>query len=256
MFTLKIFSRGFRGALIVLLLALLLCPSAAVRAATETLGVKAYGSAVNKGNSAAARQAALGEAIRDAVTSAVKEYLDLHGIEADEGAMVTGIYSRSESFILNYKILSERWITEMADEPVDGAGEAVPGEVSPLPPVAEGPPTYHVLINATLDMGALKRAILRIMGAEKTTDFKVVLLDISDYETFTAIMSTLKGVAVIEDLSYRSFSRDRFVLKARSVMDPVSLAREIGREAGRDFVVAAYGMDTVIIKAFPATGSP
>lgn len=250
----KKYNRGLAPVIILILLTLIIALPCGARAAADTLGVKAYGSAVNKGNYASARDAALAEAIRDAVTSAVQEYLALHGIEPDEGAMVTGIYSRSESFILNYKILSERWITEIADEPPVEGGEAVPGEVAP--PVAQGPPTYHVLINATLDMGALKRAILRIMGAEKTTDFKFVLLDISDYDTFTSIITTLRGVPVIEDLSYRSFTRERFELSARSVMDPVSLAKEIGGQAGKDFVVGAYGMDTIIIKAFPATASP
>ncbi len=234
-------------------------------AAGDTLGVKAYGSAVNNGNSGATREAALEGALRDAVTTAVKEYLARHGIEADEQAMATGIYSRAASFVLNYKILSERWISEtpeVALEPSaegDGQGGSTPpGSTEPAPekPQKPAPETYHVLIDATLDMGAIKRAIVRVMGAGQSVNLKLVLLDISDYETFTALMKSLKRVTVIEGISYDSFSRDRFVATARTVMDPATLAVEIGREAGPDFVVTAYGRDTLIIKAFPGPGSP
>ncbi|MFQ5353689.1 MAG: hypothetical protein ACE5DR_01965 [Thermodesulfobacteriota bacterium] len=250
--------------MILILLTLCMSLPAAAQGGADTLGVKAYGSAVNTGNSVKAREAALSEALRDAVTSAAKDYLELHGIEADERSMVSGVYSKAESFVLHYTILSERWISEVREEPGTEAPEEGPGtETSPgvIPPdvsaepLPVGPPTYHVLINATLDMDSLKRAILHVMGADKAMDLKVVMLDISDYETFTGLMATLRGVTIIEDLSYRSFKRDRFVLNARSVMDPVSLAGEIGRVVGADFVVAAYGIDTIIIKAFPISVS-
>jgi len=248
--------RGLGSVIIFLFFVLIISLPSVCGAVTESLAVKAYGSAVNNGNASEARQSAMATAIRDALGSAVKEYLVLHGIEADEAALATGIYSRADSFVLNYKILSERWISDVVDVPVENTSETQPGGLTPTVPLAEGPPTYHVLINVTLDMGAVKRAILAIMGAEKSVYFKLVLLDISDYDTFTSILSTLRGVPVIEDLSYKSFSRDKFVLSARSLMDPLTLAGEIGREAGRDFVVTAYGMDTIIIKAFPVASSP
>ncbi len=248
--------RGVGSIIFFLFLVFLISVPGICGATADTLAVKAYGSAVKDGNASDARDSAMSEAIRDALSGAVNEYLRLHAIEADEPALTTAIYSRADSFVLNYKILSERWISDIVDVPVDESGETQPGGLAPTVPLAEGPPTYHVLINVTLDMGAVKRAILGVMGAEKSLDFKLVLLDISDYETFTSILTALKGVPVIEDLSYKSFSRDRFVLGARSLMDPLSLAAEVAREAGRDFVVTAYGMDTIIIKAFPVASTP
>jgi len=247
--------------IVLVLFALTIMLPAVSFAATDTLEVKAYGSAVNSGNSGATRDAALSGALRDAVTSAVKEYLTGHGIEADEQVMAREIYSRADSYIINYKILSERWISETPDvtEPaVEGDGRGKMASEGGAGATAEkekksAPDTYHVLIDATLDMGAIKKAIIRIMGAEDSVDLKLVLLDISDYETFTAIMNSLKRVAIIEDISYESFSRERFVVWAHTVMDPAALAVEIGREAGPDFAVTAYGTNTIIIKAFPGT---
>jgi len=105
-------------------------------------------------------------------------------------------------------------------------------------------------------MGAIRKAVIRVMGAEKSGLMRLVMLDISDYETFRALMASLKRISVIEEISYDSFTRDRFVATVRTVMDPATLAGEIGREAGPDFVAAAYGVNTIIIKAFPGPGAP
>jgi len=254
--------RGLGLYIIPALMALIISIPLVSFAARDTLGVKAYGKAVNSGNSGTTRDAAIEGAIRDAVSTAVKEYLVSHGIKADEQALATGIYSRAASFVMNYKILSERWISEMPAlaEDLSAEGDGQGGDASPggsggdaKKPEKAGPDTYHVLIDATLDMGAIKSAIVRVMGAEHSVDLKLVLLDISDYETFTAIMKSLKRIRVIEDISYVSFSRDRFVATAHTVMDPVTLSGEIGREAGPDFAVTPYGVDTIIIKAFPGT---
>jgi len=255
---LKTNGRGLSLDIIVTLLLLVMFIPTVSFAARDRLDVKAYGSAVNSGNSGKTRDAALEGALRDAVATAVKEYLARHGITADEQAMATGIYSRAANFVLNYKILSERWISNTPEPLTGDDGTTAPGEkeISPAKPRKPEPDTYHVLIDATLDMGAIKRAIVRVMGAEHSMDLRLVLLDISDYETFTALMSSLKRVTVIEGISYDTFSRDRFVVTAHTVMDPATLAVEIGRETGPDFVVAAYGIDTIIIKAFPAQGLP
>ncbi len=266
-----------------LLFIVILAPAAGASAA-ETMEVKAYGSAVNSGNSAVTRSAALEGAIRDAVATAVKEYLEKNGLSADEQALAKGLYSRAEGFVLNYKILSERWISETPELPgpeAGAGGPAGPGE-STLPGAAAGagtpgassgntsaqpqpeagppapppPPTYHVLINATLDMGAIRKAVIRVLGAGETGAVRLVMLDISDYETFRSLLASLRRISVIEDISYRSFARDRFVAQVRTVMDPATLAEEIGREAGPDFVAAAYGVNTIIIKAFPGPDQP
>jgi hypothetical protein len=266
-----------------LLLCLMLISPLASASATETLEVKAYGSAVNSGNSATTRGAALQGAIRDAVATAVKEYLEKNGLSADEQALAKGLYSRADGFVLNYKILSERWISETpelpgteattsestgpTDTPLPGAsaeagtagtesGAPSAGGQPTVGPPAPPPPTYHVLINATLDMGAIRKAVIRVLGAGETGAVRLVMLDISDYETFRSLLASLRRISVIEDISYRSFARDRFVAQVRTVMDPATLAEEIGREAGPDFVAAAYGVNTIIIKAFPGPDQP
>ncbi len=278
--------RGARGRYILraLLFFIVILAPLASASATETLEVKAYGSAVNSGNSATTRSAALHGAIRDAVATAVKEYLEKNGLSADEQALAKGIYSRADGFVLNYKILSERWISETPELPGTetatgepaGPGTApmpgataesgTPGTVSTAPsapsqpeagpPAPPPPPTYHVLINATLDMGAIRKAVIRVLGAGETGAVRLVMLDISDYETFRSLLASLRRISVIEDISYRSFARDRFVAQVRTVMDPATLAEEIGREAGPDFVAAAYGVNTIIIKAFPGPDQP
>jgi len=261
--------------IIITILAFMLAAPALSAATVETREVKAYGSAENSGNAAKTRDAALEEAIRDAVSSAVKEYLDKNGLSADEQALATGIYSRAANFVLNYKILSERWISETPEifggeeapgqetgpaahgQEAGNAGEtgATPG-LAPTGPPAPPPPTYHVLINATLDMGAIRKAVIRVLGTGETGAIRLVMLDISDYETFRTLLTSLRRISVIEDISYRSFARDRFVAMVRTVMDPATLAGEIGREAGPDFVAAPYGVNTIIIKAFPGPDQP
>ncbi len=258
--------------LITILAFVLLAPLQTV-SARETMEVKAYGKAESKGNAAATREAALEGAIRDAVVTAVKEYMDKNGLSADAQALAAGIYSRAPSFVLNYKILSERWITETPDllggetgtEGGDAQGASGPEtkegpatdrgktstEGTPLPP-----PTFHVLINATLDMGAIQKAVIRVLGKGESGAVRLVMLDISDYETFRTLLESLRRIPVIEEISYRSFARDRFVAMVRTVTDPATLAGEIGREAGPDFVAAAYGVNTIIIKAFPGPDRP
>ena len=257
-----------------LLVAMTILGATAGAMAAETMEVKAYGSAESTGDSAATREAALEEAIRDAVATAVQEYLKRHGLEASEEDLASGVYSRAASFVLNYRVLSERWISEppaiIEDETgggpteaggtrgsalAEGGSEAAAtgdwGEAGTLTPTPPPPPTYHVLINATLDMGALRKAVIRVLGKGEMGAVRLVILDVSDYETFRSLLASLRRISVIEDISYRSFARDRFVLQAQTVMDPATLAEEIGREAGPDFVAAAYGVNTIIIKAFP-----
>ncbi len=219
--------------------------------AGEVREIKAYGKAVNSGNTGEAKKAAVDAALREAVSDAVTGYLEKAGVSAIEATLEKNIYSRAANYILNYKILSERWISETMTETVIDKGPA--GEIPKVggkkkPEIIE---TYLVLLEASVDMGSLKKTMGRIVPGIRKSTIKLVLLDITDNETYTTLMDALKKITVIEDLSYESFYRKRFVLSARTTVDTTTLAGEIAAAAGVDFIVSPGGARLVIIKAFP-----
>ncbi|MFQ5442428.1 MAG: hypothetical protein ACE5EB_06865 [Thermodesulfobacteriota bacterium] len=219
--------------------------------AGEVRDIKAYGKAVNSGNTGEAKKAAVDAALREAVVEAVTDYLEKAGARAIEATLEKKIYSRSENYILNYKILSERWISETMTETVIDKGpdnELLKEKKVKKPEIIE---TYLVLLEASVDMGSLKKTLGRIVPGIRESTIKLVLLDITDNETYSSLMDSLKTVTAIEELSYESFYRKRFVLSAKTTVDARTLADEIAAVAGKDFVVSTGGAWMIIIKAFP-----
>jgi hypothetical protein len=245
------------------MLVLLVVPFATVAAsAGDTVVVHAEGAARRTNGGPDVKKAALDQALKNAVAEALESVIDREHVDVDPSVVETSIYSNAVDFIVNFKIITEERKTELVMPPLpepssseeDGADAAPEGaepeEVEPV--VVE---TYFVWIEASVDTVSLSNALGKIVLEEEriSSTLTLVLLDISDYETYTAIMGALGRIAMLHDLAYGSFYPGRFTLSAKPAADIRSLVKSISATAGPDFIVVKGGRRTIIIKAYPKT---
>ncbi len=118
--------------------------------------------------------------------------------------------------------------------------------------------TYFIWIEAKIDTVRLSDALGKIVLEEERISRKLtlVLLDITDYETYTKIVDSLGRIAMLHDLEYGSFSPERFTMTAKPATGIRSLVKSISQAAGPDFIVVGGGRRLIIIKAYPVTVAP
>ncbi len=199
------------------------------------------------------KEAAIDQALKNAVAEALEEVIEREHVEVDPSVIETGIYSNATDFVVNFKIISEERKTELItpDPLEEGEGE---GAVEEEPLVLE---TYFVWIEANIDTIRLSDALGKIVLEEERISSKLtlVLLDIADYETYTRIMDALGRIAMLHDLTYGSFFPGRFTMSARPATGVRSLVRSISEAAGPDFIVVGGGRRLILIKAHPGAGA-
>lgn len=242
--------------------------------------VKTRGAAVKTDDIAATKKEAVGQALRSAVEGALEEILAAEGLSVDPAQLETRIYSNPNRFIVNYKVLFEGWVkpgspTELrplsgydvvpeappadeADSGWAGAPEAseedlqggwlAPGEGSS----AEAE-MYHIRVEASVDTRLLRNALTGIIsagaGAEAESVVTIVILDTSDYNTFSALKALIIGTTMVKELTYNAFQRGRIVLKARTVGSASLLKQKLEAQSGGRYVVLFGGSETLNIKA-------
>lgn len=232
--------------------------------AGDTVVVHAEGAAIRTATVPNVKKAALDQALKNAVAEALESVIEREHVDVDPSIIETSIYSNAVDFVVNFKIITEERKTElvMPPEPAPSEAEGVgieagaavstaePEEIEPV--VVE---TYFVWIEASIDTVRLSDALGKIVLEEErvSSTLTVVLLDIVDYETYTAIMSALGRIAMLHDITYGSFYPGRFTLSARPAADIRSLVKSISTTAGPDFIVVRGGPRTIIIKAYPKT---
>jgi hypothetical protein len=128
-------------------------------------------SPISGGNVAAARQAALSEALRGAVEAAA---LSLTGEPQGEPGRLRPWLSRPDNYILSYRVLSEGELSaaqrpgEPPRLPAEGGLAGAPQDLEPEE--AEARPGYSVRVEALVSLAALKRDLRAqgLLGAEET----------------------------------------------------------------------------------------
>ena len=210
----------------------------------DVVVLEAHGEATSTGDTSETKRVARTMALRNAVTEALASVMEKTGMKVEEGVLEREVYSEPERFVINYKILSETWTEEVA-------GGYEDEETHPETEQAGVVEVYRILLEARVDSSALRAALSRVVSAKKDVFIKLVILDVTDYETYASLREALGRIPVVEDISYASFSRGRFVLRARTSATSEALSQAVSREAGADFVVSAGGPDIIIIKAFP-----
>ncbi len=247
-------------------------PEDARAEAGDIVTVHAEGAARQTEKGPDVKKTAIDQALKNAVAEALDAVIEREHVEIDPSVIETGIYSNAIDFVVNFKIISEERKTELvAPEEAEGGEEtekAKPTEGSKATPESaalegeEAEPvvleTYFIWIEAKIDTVRLSDALGKIVLEEERISSKLtlVLLDITDYETYTKIVDALGRIAMLHDLSYSSFSPGRFTMTAKPATGIRSLVKSISTAAGPDFIVVGGGRRLIIIKAYPVTVAP
>lgn len=212
--------------------------------AQDATVVKAEGVAGKSEDAAEVKRKAIDRALKGAVAEAIKELAKKEGI-ADPGPIDKDALSAPRSYVLNYRVISEGWITHMEPVPVP---DSAPEDDRTAPQM--GVELYHIWIEASVDNEALRAAIGRAAQNESTYPVTLNILGVIDYGAFKGLVSSLERIALIKDLSYNSFYRGRVTLTAKSYAPNAALAERISRELPEGFVAFPSGQ-AIIIKSAP-----
>lgn len=214
--------------------------------ADEVSVVKAEGTAIRLGDEALIKRAAIDKALKGAVAAALEPILKKEAVQSGTDILEQAIFANPRAFILNYKILSEGWITHM--EPVSGVLE------SPSPQLQQDSATaglelFHIWIEASIDARQLRGAVGKLSGGNQTIiPVKITILNVTDYNAYRALISALKSITPVRDIAYSSFYRGKILLTAKVSTDTQTLIERIGREAGDGYIVIPGGAQSIIIK--------
>ncbi len=237
-------------------------------ARAEVTVVRAEGSAMMAERESVAKSEAFEDALKSAVVDAVAELLSG---EQDTERLSEGldrdVFSSPMKYVRNYKVLAEGWVTHY-DLPQAGS-ELAPG-VEPVEPQEvegmdeqDGAPElhpadpvnfaefYHIWIEASVDVGQLKNYLKQVTTLTEKSVFSanVVVLDFVDYETFALLKKRIETMSMVKDVSYYSFSRGKFVLKADITGTGYAFYESLVRKFSSEFAILPSGLEGVIIKA-------
>lgn len=205
--------------------------------------VQAEGSAPKSEEKTDVKKDALDQALRKAVSTARDSLVKKEAIAVNpmqNESIESEIYTNPRNFILNYRIVSEGWITHMSS-PAPVADPAMPNQA--------GVEYYHIWIEANIDSAQLKNLVNRVTQGDAASFVKLVILGVTDYGSFKKLLTSIDGIAAINDVSYDSFYRGKIVLTAKINGNGQGLAERIAREVAGRYVVAPGGPQTILIKA-------
>lgn len=231
--------------------------------------VKAEGSAAKseeRADAKDAKKAALETALTRAVSSALDTLGDL-AAASDPEALRAELVKTPRRFILNYRIVSEGWITEdpgpgLAVPPGTWPGDFDPSEPGSLWGEEDTSPSwgeegwdeprqfYHIRIEASIDSLQLRSEISRILsrGGDGASAVTVVLLDAVDYPYYSSFNETLKRIPMIKDVSYDSFYRGRIVYRVKAAGSALALKQRLAQEIGHSYDVQFGGPRTLTVR--------
>lgn len=202
--------------------------------------VKAEGVAGKAEDAAEVKRKAIDRALKGAVTEALSELAKKEGI-ADISQIVDEALSSPLSYVQNYKVLSEGWITHMEPIPVP---DSAPDDPRFIPQT--GVELFHIWIEASVDNEALRSALSSAAQAGGTYSVTLNILDVTDYNAFRGLISSLERIALIKEISYNSFYRGRATLTAKASAGNSVLAERIAKEVSDGFVVILSGQAITI----------
>lgn len=211
--------------------------------AEEAITVKAEGAALKSDNTGEVKRKAIDRALKSAVEEALKLIVKEERIDASPEDINRELLASPRTFILNYRVLSEGWVSHLG----------------PLPPIVEDLPQdaqqslsgvelYHIWMEASVDGPALRGALGRLAVAKGATAFTINILDVTDYAAFEGVVNSLKRIAILKDISYTSFYRGRAVVVTKAAADENTLVERISKEVPEGFAVIPGGPSLIIIK--------
>ncbi len=210
--------------------------------------VRSEGVALRTENAAEVKKKAIDQALKNAVSSSLTRLIKDDGLE-DFSIAESGVLSDPSSYILNYRILSEGWITHM--ESIPPLADKLPDTYNQFGQNPGGLELYHIWIEASVDSARLHNALSRLTVRQDRPTAAVTLniIGVTDYAAFRAILSSIERIPAVKDISYSSFYRGRIVLALRSTGDGQTLAERMAKEIPGGFAVIPGGPKMIIIKA-------
>ncbi|MBI4948959.1 MAG: hypothetical protein HY955_02300, partial [Deltaproteobacteria bacterium] len=85
--------------------------------AGAAMAIKAEGASTRANDAAEEKRRAIDKALKNAVTEALYTVVKAEGLELDRPLAEKEILSAPRSYILNYKVVSEGWVTHMGPTP-------------------------------------------------------------------------------------------------------------------------------------------
>ena len=221
---------------------------AAMAGAEDIAVIKAEGVALRAGNIAEVKKKAIDQALKNAVSTSLDRLVEAEGLTGFDKAS-SGMMSDPLSYILNYRILSEGWITHM--ESIPQIADALPESYDYFGQKPGGLELYHIWIEASVDTARLANTLssLTIKQDAPTSSITLAIVGVADYATFRTLVSSLKRVPAIKELSYSSFYKGRTVLALKATGSGQTLSERIAREVPGDFAVIPGGPGMIIIRA-------
>jgi len=216
--------------------------------ASDVAVVKSEGVALRANNIAEVKRKAIDHALKHAVISSLDKMVEAEGLE-DFDAASSGLLKDPFSYILNYRIMSEGWITHM--ESIPQIAEDLPEAYDAFGASPGGLELYHIWIEASVDEARLAGALASLTTSQKapTSRITLAIVGVDDYATFRTLVASLERVSAIKDISYSSFYKGRTLLTLKAVGSGEALSERIAREVPVDFAVIPGGSRTIIIRA-------
>lgn len=243
----------------------------------DVVVVQAEGTALKTKDAKDAKKAALETALKNVVFEALASSGVLEDSGVGPSAVAEEITAAPMKFVLNYRILSEGWVTAPRGGP-GGVPDPLGGQPAQGPepwPGARsdsGPPTppwmeegqgwgeeewsspgrlYSIRIEASVDVIELRGAVATALagGVDGLETITVYLLDAVDYPAYSYFGRSLKRIGMVKDVSYDSFYRGRIAFKVKSLGSVLDLKEALSKEIGGDYVVQFGGPKTLTARA-------
>ncbi len=210
--------------------------------AGAAMAMKAEGASTRANDATEEKRRAIDKALKNAVSEALYAVMKSEGLDLDRSLADKEILSNPRSYILNYKVVSEGWVTHMG--PTPSIVDNLPEERD-----AGGIELYHIWIEASVDDEAMRASLGKLMAGPALSDVSITILDVTEYQAFSGLLVTLRRIALLSDLAYGSFQRGRVTLKARSATSLQALSERISKEIPAGYLVLSGGSSTIVIKA-------
>ncbi len=245
-----------KKASVLVVISLLLCAAlfalTPARAADTPAGVsvvRSEGVALRSDNIAEVKKNAVDMALKNAAISALGDLVKKEGLDKGFDISNSDMLSDPFSYILNYRILSEGWITHM--DAVPSIAAQIPEAYTYFEQNPGGLELFHIWIEASVDTLRLQDTLARLSVAPNrpTIDITLNIVGVNDYATYKSLVSSLDLVPEIKDVSYSSFYRGRIALRIKSTDDGKTLSPKIAGQIPGNFAVIPGGSRTIIIRA-------
>lgn len=208
--------------------------------------VETEGTAMKSAEPNESKELALKRALEEAVSETFSTVKTEEGIQADTSTLEKGIASNPDTYVRNYKVVAEGWITHMDDPRGAGPVDYSTGAGGPGP---AGLDVYHVWVKVEVDAGLLRDALARVVSLEtrSTTDLTLVLIDVEDYPAYNKLVSSLEGLPMVKSHTKRSFYSGKVVLGLVVLGSPFEFKEKFSREIGPGYVVVITGPRTIAV---------